>query len=56
MGKAPTSAAVRLYDRVLQDHFARLRQMAFVSGPDADCFARKEPVVVPARTLLSQLL
>ena len=23
---------------------------------DADCFARKEPVVVPARTFLSQLL
>ena len=24
---------VRLYDRMLQDHFARLRQMALVSGP-----------------------
>jgi len=24
---------LRLYDRVLQDHFARHRQMAWVSGP-----------------------
>jgi len=27
------TARLRLYDRVLQDHFARLRQMAWVSGP-----------------------
>jgi predicted AAA+ superfamily ATPase len=27
------TARLRLYDRVLQDHFARHRQMAFVSGP-----------------------
>jgi hypothetical protein len=58
----------RLYDAILADHFARRRQMAFVTGPrqvqavldmpygDADCFERREPVVVPARTLLSQLL
>src|SRR5882672_7602541 len=27
------TARLRLYDRVLQDHFARHRQMAWVSGP-----------------------
>src|ERR1700675_4313701 len=36
MGLMPPSLPaprLRLYDRVLQDHFARHRQMAFVSGP-----------------------
>lgn len=36
MGLMPSSLPaprLRLYDRVLQDHFARHRQMAFVSGP-----------------------
>jgi uncharacterized protein len=32
MRPSPT-ARIRLYDRVLQDHFARHRQMALVSGP-----------------------
>ena len=41
----------RLYDHLLQEHFARNRQM------DADYFASPgHPLVVPARTLLSQLL
>jgi predicted AAA+ superfamily ATPase len=33
MSNQPISGRLRLYDRVLQDHFAKHRQMAFVSGP-----------------------
>lgn len=33
MRPSPTDARLRLYDRVLQDHFARHRQIALVSGP-----------------------
>jgi hypothetical protein len=55
--KVPTR--LRLYDHLLADHFREHRQMAFVAGPRpfvaADCFSRKDPVVVPTRTFLSQL-
>jgi predicted AAA+ superfamily ATPase len=33
MQSHPPTPRTRLYDRILQDHFARHRQMAFVSGP-----------------------
>jgi hypothetical protein len=33
MRTALPTARLRLYDNVLQDHFARHRQMALVSGP-----------------------
>ena len=49
----------RLYDSILQQQtraphaFQAVLDMPYV---DADCFEKHEPVVVPARTLLSQLL
>ena len=33
MPPALRASRLRLYDRVLQEHFARHRQMALVSGP-----------------------
>jgi len=51
---ALSPALARLQGRVKAAHaFQVVVELPYV---DADCFARNEPVVVPARTLLSQLL
>jgi len=49
----PMNERPRFYTAVLQDHLARHRQMALVSGPRQ---VGKTTVVVPAKTFLSQLL
>ena len=51
---ALSPALARFQGRVKAAHaFQVVVELPYV---DADCFARNEPVVVPARTLLSQLL
>jgi hypothetical protein len=50
----------RLYEAMLADHFKAHCQMALMvmelPFEDADCFREQQPIVVPARTFLSQLL
>jgi hypothetical protein len=45
----------RLYTAVLRDHIEQHRQMN-LPYEQADCFKVRKPVVVPAKTFLSQLL
>jgi len=47
----------RIYDSVLTEHLLENRQMIIdLPFADINCFDYTKPIVVPARTLLSQLI